>query len=97
MEQGFLRRQDIELPISWSEGTVNYPAAHDLNFQWLRKAFDQFEHSKHGARQSDLEAFACAQSFWLGDFTLFTAIGAKRAPRTGPDGRRSCGRASQAR
>jgi 4-alpha-glucanotransferase len=77
MEQGLLERQDIALPISGSERNVNYPAAQDLKLRWLRKAFDHFENSKHGSRQSELEAFACAQSFWLQDFALFSAIGAK--------------------
>ena len=77
MEHGLLERQDIALPISGREGNVNYPATQDLKPRWLRKAFDRFENSKRGSMRSELEAFACAQSFWLEDFTLFSAIVAK--------------------
>ena len=77
VEQGLLGRQDIELPISGGGGKVNYPAAARLKLRWLKKAFEHFEKSRHGGRQSELDAFARAESFWLEDFSLFSAIQAK--------------------
>ena len=74
MEQGILSRQDIGLPISWRDGKVNYPAAACLKLRLLKKAFEHFEKSSHGGRQSEFDAFAQAESFWLGDFSLFSAI-----------------------
>ncbi|MGA9056372.1 MAG: 4-alpha-glucanotransferase [Terriglobia bacterium] len=77
VEQGLLGRQDIELPISGGGGKVNYPAAARLKLRWLKKAFEHFEKSRHGGRQSELDAFARAESFWLEDFSLFSAIQAE--------------------
>jgi hypothetical protein len=61
--QGFLGRQDIELPISCGEEKVNYPAAARLKRRWLRKAFEPFEKDRHGGRQSELDAFAGPNEF----------------------------------
>jgi 4-alpha-glucanotransferase len=74
VEQGILGRQDIGLPISGREGKVNYPAAARLKVRLLRTAFEHFEKSSHDGRQSELNAFAQAESFWLDDFSLFSAI-----------------------
>ena len=74
VEQGFLGRQDIELPICGGGGNVNYPAAARLKLQWLRKAFEHFERNRHDGSQSEFDAFARAESFWLEDFSLFSAI-----------------------
>ena len=77
VEQGLLDRQDIELPISGGEEKVDYPAAARLKSRWLRKAFEHFENNRHGGGQSELDAFARAESFWLEDFSLFSAIQGK--------------------
>jgi len=74
VEQGLLGRQDIELPLSGVEGNVNYPAAASLKLRWLKRAFEHFKTNTHGAKQSELDAFASAESFWLEDFSLFSAI-----------------------
>ena len=77
VEQGLLGRQDIELPISGVEGNVNYPAAASFKLRCLKTAFEHFETNTHGGRQSELDAFAHAESFWLEDFALFSAIQGK--------------------
>jgi 4-alpha-glucanotransferase len=77
VEQGLLGRQDIELPISEVEGKVNFPAAASLKLRWLKRAFEHFKTNTHDGRQSELDAFACAESFWLEDFSLFSAIQGK--------------------
>jgi 4-alpha-glucanotransferase len=74
VEQGLLDRQDIKLPLSWDEGKVNYSAAARLKVRWLRKAFECFQTNRHAGRQSELDAFARTESFWLEDFSLFSAI-----------------------
>jgi 4-alpha-glucanotransferase len=74
LEQGLLSRQDIELPASVNEGTVDFAAAARLKLQWSRKAFEKFEKSRPGGRHSDFDAFARTESFWLEDFSLFSAI-----------------------
>jgi 4-alpha-glucanotransferase len=74
VEKGLLGRKDINLPFREVEGEVNYPAAEDLKLRLFKKAFDNFEKNKRGGRQSDLDAFAIAESFWLEDFSLFSAI-----------------------
>ena len=74
VEQGLLDRQDLELPSSAGEEKVNYPEAARLKQRWLRKAFENFEKNKHRGRQSELDAFAHAESFWLDDYALFSAI-----------------------
>ena len=74
LEQGLLNRQDIEPSISGGGGKVNYPAAARCKLQWLRKAFARFDKNRRGDRQSEFDAFARAESFWLDDFSLFSAI-----------------------
>ena len=74
VEQGFLGRQDIELPISGREEKVNHPAAARLKLRLLKKAFEHFERNCRDGRQSEFDAFAQAESFWLEDFSLFSAI-----------------------
>jgi 4-alpha-glucanotransferase len=77
VEQGLLGRQDIELPISGGNGRVNYSAAARMKRRWLKKAFEHFEQNRHVGRQSELDAFVRAESFWLEDFSLFLAIQGK--------------------
>ncbi|MGB9513615.1 MAG: 4-alpha-glucanotransferase [Candidatus Acidiferrum sp.] len=77
LEQGLLGPQDIEPPVSGGEGKVNYPAAARLKLQWLKKAFEHFKKNRHGDRQAELNAFVRAESFWLEDFSLFSAIQGK--------------------
>ena len=74
VEQGFLGRQDIALPLSGGGGNVDYSAAARLKLPWLRKAFEHFEKHPRDGRQSEFDAFAHAESFWLEDFSLFAAI-----------------------
>jgi 4-alpha-glucanotransferase len=74
VEQGFLGRQDIALPLSGSGGNVDYSAAARLKLPWLRKAFEHFQKHPRDGRQSEFDAFAHAESFWLEDFSLFSAI-----------------------
>ena len=74
VEQGLLSRQDIETPFSAGKGGVNYPEAARLKLRWLRRAFEHFDKTSGGGRQSEFDAFALAESFWLEDFSLFSAI-----------------------
>ena len=77
VEQGLLDRKDIELSISEGTGKVSYPAAARLKLRWLEKAFEHFKTKRNDGRQSELDAFARAESFWLDDFSLFSAIQGK--------------------
>ena len=77
VEQGFLGRQDIELPSSVGRGKVDYPAAAGLKLRWFKKAFENFEKNTHGSGQSQFDAFARAESYWLEDYSLFLAIQGK--------------------
>jgi 4-alpha-glucanotransferase len=74
VEQGFLNRQDISLLVSRDAGSVNYPEAARLKSGWLKKAFEHFEKNRHCGRQSEFDAFVRAESFWLENFSLFSAI-----------------------
>ncbi len=74
VEQGLLSRQEIGLPISGVAGNVNYPEAARLKLRWLKKAFEHFEKNRDGNRQSEFDAFASMESYWLEDFSLFSAI-----------------------
>jgi 4-alpha-glucanotransferase len=56
---------------------VNYPVAARLKLPWLKKAFKCFETNRHSDSQSELDAFVRAESFWLEDFSLFSAIQGK--------------------
>ena len=74
VEQGILSRKDIAFPIARREGRVDYPAATLLKSRCLRTSFEHFETNRHGSRQSEFDAFARAEVYWLGDFSLFSAI-----------------------
>jgi 4-alpha-glucanotransferase len=74
VEQGILGRRDIERPISGCEEKVNYPAATRLKLCWLKRAFEHFKNNGQDGRQSELDAFTRAESFWLEDFSFFSAI-----------------------
>ena len=74
VEQGFIGRQEIVLLVSKDAGSVNYPEAARLKSGWLKKAFEHFEKNRHSGRQSEFDAFASAESFWLENFSLFSAI-----------------------
>ena len=73
-EQGLLNREEIGLPASEKVGSVNFPEAARWKTALLKKAFEQFGEQKHVGRQSDLDAFLVDESYWLGDFSLFSAI-----------------------
>ena len=73
-EQGLLNREEIGLPASEKAGSVNFPEAARWKTALLKKAFEHFGEQKHIGRQSDLDAFLVDESYWLGDFSLFSAI-----------------------
>ena len=77
VEQGLLSRQEIGLPISGVAGNVNYPEAARWKMALLKKAFEHFGEKRHVGRQSEFDAFSKAESYWLEDFSLFSAIQAK--------------------
>ena len=74
LEQGLLDRQDVELCIPGDEAAVDYPAAVRLKLRCLKKAFERFENNRGATKQSELDAFVHAESFWLEAFSLFSAI-----------------------
>jgi 4-alpha-glucanotransferase len=74
VEKGFLAHQDIGLPASGIAGKVNYLEAFRLKSGWLRKAFGHFQKTRNSGWESELDAFIREESFWLEDFTLFSAI-----------------------
>ena len=74
VEQGFLKRSDIELYVPCNGGQVNFLAAEGFRLRLLRKSFENFEKRKNGGRQSEFEEFIVLESFWLDDFSLFLAI-----------------------
>lgn len=74
VEQGFLERSDIKFYVPCNGGQVNYLAAEGFRLGLLKKAFENFENSKNGRRQSEFDEFVALESFWLDDFSLFLAI-----------------------
>ena len=77
MEQGFLSRQEIGPPISVGVGKVNYPDATRWKRALLKKAFEHFGEKRHVGRQAEFDTFSRDESYWLEDFSLFSAIQAK--------------------
>ena len=74
VEQGLLSRQEIGLPISGVAGNVNYSEAARWKMALLKKAFEHFGEKRHVGRQSEFDTFSRDESFWLEDFSLFSAI-----------------------
>ena len=71
---GFLKRQDILLLDSKDAGNVNYPEAAHWKMPLLKKAFEHFTERKHADKLSEFDAFSKTESYWLQDFSLFSAI-----------------------
>ncbi len=74
VEQGLLSRQDVGIPVSGVPESVSYPEAERLKTVLLPKAFEHFEKKRQGDRQTEFDAFSVEESYWLGDFSLFSAI-----------------------
>jgi 4-alpha-glucanotransferase len=74
VEQGLLSREEINLPTSEKSGNVNFPEAARWKTDLLKKAFERFGEQKQVGRQSEFNAFSKAESYWLEDFSLFSAI-----------------------
>ncbi len=73
VEQGLLSRQDIDSLLRGERrGELSRSSTFEL--RWLRRAFEHFDKTSGGGRQSEFDAFALAESFWLEDFSLFSAI-----------------------
>ena len=77
MEQGLLSRKEINPPISDKVGSVNFTEAARWKTALLKKAFEHFGEQKHVGRQSEFDAFSKVESYWLEDFSLFSAIQGK--------------------
>jgi len=73
-EQGLLSREEIRPPISDKVGSVNFTEAARWKAALLKKAFEHFGEQKHVGRQSEFDAFSKVESYWLEDFSLFSAI-----------------------
>ena len=74
MEQGLLSREEIRPPISDKVGSLNFTEAARWKAALLKKAFEHFGEQKHVGRQSEFDAFSKVESYWLEDFSLFSAI-----------------------
>ena len=74
VEQGLLSRKEISLPISEKAGSVNFPEAARWKMVLVKRAFDHFGEQKNIGRQSEFDTFLKKESYWLGDFSLFSAI-----------------------
>ena len=74
MEQGLLSREEISPPISDQVGSVNFTGAARWKTALLKKAFEHFGEQKHVGRQSEFDTFSREESYWLEDFSLFSAI-----------------------
>ena len=74
MEQGLLSREEISPPISDEVGSVNFTGAARWKTALLKKAFEHFGEQKHVGRQSEFDTFSREESYWLEDFSLFSAI-----------------------
>ncbi len=77
MEQGLLSREEISPPISDEVGSVNFTGAARWKTALLKKAFEHFGEQKHVGRQSEFDTFSREESYWLEDFSLFSAIQGK--------------------
>ena len=74
VEQGLLGRDEIGDPASGSAGKVDFLEARHWKTALLKKAYEHFGEQKHIGKQSEFDAFSKAESYWLEDFSLFSAI-----------------------
>ena len=74
VEQGLLGLEEIGNPTFGTAGKVNFAEAARWKTALLKKAFEHFGEQKHVGKQSEFDAFSKAESYWLDDFSLFSAI-----------------------
>jgi 4-alpha-glucanotransferase len=74
VEQGLLDREEIGDPKSGNAGKVDFLEAGRWKTALLKKAYEHFGEQKHVSRQSEFYAFSKAESYWLEDYSLFSAI-----------------------
>jgi len=77
VDQGLLSGQEIGPPICGLAGSVNFPEAARGKMVMLKKAYGHFGEQKHVGRQPEFDAFLRAESYWLRDFSLFSALQAE--------------------
>jgi 4-alpha-glucanotransferase len=74
VEQGLLSQEEIGDPTSGNAAKVNFLEAGRWKTALLRRAYEHFAEQKHAGRQSEFDVFSNAESYWLEDFSLFSAI-----------------------
>ena len=74
VEQGLLSRNEVGEPASGMAGKVDFVAAGRWKTALLRRAFAHFKEQVNASSHKDLDAFSQAESYWLEDFSLFSAI-----------------------
>jgi 4-alpha-glucanotransferase len=79
VEQGFLSRQEIEPPMSGVSRNVNFPEAIQWKLAVLHKAFEHSEKDGRANRRSEFDTFLKSESYWLNDFSLFSAIAERKS------------------
>ena len=79
VEQGFLSRQEIEPPISGVSRDVNFPEAIHWKLAVLHNAFEHSENDNRANRRAEFETFLQSESYWLKDFSLFSAIAERKS------------------
>ena len=73
-EEGLLGQADLDDPPPFPEGRVDYTLLDPWKSRLVRRAADAFRRDASQEERLQLEAFASAESFWLEDFVLFSAL-----------------------
>jgi 4-alpha-glucanotransferase len=74
IEENYLVNQDLSGAPEFPEHTVNYGQVIDFKQRLLRLSFENFKTNAGSAQKAELEVFIAANSSWLDDYTLFSAL-----------------------
>lgn len=74
VDEGFLKREDLEPAPAFSRGRVDYPAVVEYKGRLLDRAYQHFTQSSD---RSEFDAFCEINSHWLEDYALFVALKAE--------------------
>ena len=71
LRDGLLEDCDLEAAPEFSQGRIHYPSALDFKIKLLSKSYDRF---KENTDKNEFEKFCLDNSYWLEDFSLFSAL-----------------------
>ena len=81
LEEGFIRKQDMELLEPFPEGSVVYEKVREFKYRLLGQAYQNHKHRI--VEDPDFKNFCEQNAYWLNDHSLFVALKSKFEDKIG--------------